>query len=208
MIILVIVYMFCFNYEYLTIPKFLLTEVVVNKKTIKYIEKSGMDTKDFVKYLNPRIDPVVAEKIGNAVDKYSKKYQLPRKLILSIIKKESSFNPLAKSSVAFGLMQIYPKFHLKKIEALGIKDQRKLYHIDININIGCQIFREYFDKSKGDLDETFHKYLSKKATKKQRDRYKNKILTTWAEIDLYEYLTKKEKEKEKENEKEKRVYIN
>jgi hypothetical protein len=160
---------------------------------VKYVEKEGMETKDFIEHLNPRIDPIIAEKIGDAIDEYSKKYQLPRKLILSIIYKESTFNPLAKSNVAFGLMQIYPKFHPEKIKALGIKDQRKLYHIDTNINIGCQIFREYFDASKGDLDETFHKYLSKKATKEQRDKYKNRILNTWSEMDLYEYLTKRKK---------------
>jgi len=170
-------------------PKTIIKEktVKVPVKEVKYIEKPGMKTSEFVLYINPRVDPIIAEEIGKAVDKYSKEYNIPKKLILSIIKKESFCNPFERSKVAFGLMQIYPKFHKKKIEALGIKDEREIYHIDNNIHLGCWIFREYLDKSDGDLDETFHKYLSKIATEKQRDNYKNSILTTWAELEFIEF---------------------
>ena len=84
---------------------------------------------------------------------------------MAIIKKESFFNPFAKSKVAFGLMQVYPKYHKEKLEQRAVKDERQLYHIALNVDVGCQIFKEYYDASNGDLDETFHKYLSKKATK-------------------------------------------
>ena len=90
-------------------------------------------------------------------------------------------------------MQIYPKFHKEKIEALGIKDNREIYHIDNNINIGCQIFKEYYEASKGDLDETFHKYLSKKATKEQRNKYRDAILNSWAMFEMMEYKHKHKK---------------
>lgn len=189
------------------IPNFLIKEVTVIKEipiekkveveveVVKYLEKEGYPTSEFVMSLNPRIDPNIAKQIGQSIDDHSKTYQLPRKLILSIIKKESSFNPFAKSNVAIGLMQIYPKFHKEKIRALGINDNRKLYHIDYNIELGCQIFREYLDRAKGDLTETFHKYLSKSATTEQRDKYKNAILTTWAELEFIEYQHKNGKDK-------------
>lgn len=187
------------------IPNFLIKEVHVIKEIpvekkveveiIKYREKEGMPTSEFITFINPRIDPTIANQIGESIDKHGKTYQLPRKLILSIIKKESFFNPFAKSSVAIGLMQIYPKFHREKIKALGINDDRKLYHIDINIELGCQIFREYFTASKYDMTETFHKYLSKSATKEQRDKYKNAILSTWAELEFIEYQYKNKEKK-------------
>jgi hypothetical protein len=180
--------------------------VEVEKEVVKYVEKTGMKTSDFVLMLNPKVDPVIAEKIGESVDKHGRTYQLPRKLVLGIIKKESYFNPFAKSKVAIGLMQIYPKYHQNKIDALGIKDQRELYHIDKNIEIGCQIFREYLDQANGDLDEAFHKYLSKNATKEQKDAYMNSVLTTYALLDIIEFQHKNtiiKENKEEENQIEK-----
>ena len=173
-------------------------EIEKRVEVIKYVEMTGMPTSQFIRHFNPRVDPTIAKQIGGAVDKYSKEYQIPKKLILGIIKKESTFNPFARSSVAFGLMQVYPKYHQDKIDKLGIKDQRELYHIDNAINLGCQIFREYYKASNEDLDETFHKYLSKKATKEQVNAYKNAILTAWARMEMMEYEYKNKKENEDE----------
>lgn len=160
--------------------------VEVEKKVnvIKYVVRE-VPTHEFITYLNPRVDPSMAKQIGVAVDTNSKKHGLPKLLVLAIIYKESSFNPLANSKVAYGLMQIYPKYHQEKLEERGIKDKRMLYHIDVNVDIGCQIFKQYYEASKGDLSETFHKYLSKKATKAQRDRYEKRILTAWAKMEFY-----------------------
>ena len=205
--LIIVGYMFCIDKKIIKTPKFLMEKVIVEKEVtiekekevIKYIEKENMKTSEFITHINPRIDAVIAEEIGRAVDKYSKEYQIPKKLILAIIRKESFFNPFAKSTVAFGLMQVYPKFHQEKLKNIGIKDNREIYHIDKNINIGCQIFKEYFDASNGDLDETFHKYLSKRATKQQRDAYKNDILTAWARMEFMEYLRKNQKQLEIED---------
>ena len=201
LVILAIVgYLFAIDKGWIDSPEMFVKEVIIVKEipikeeVIKLVEKGGMKTSEFVVHINPRVDPIIAEAIGVAVDKYSKEYQIPKKLILSIIRKESFFNPFAKSKVAFGLMQIYPKFHKEKIKALGITDNRQLYHIDYNINIGCQIFREYFDATNGNLDETFHKYLSKKATQQQKDAYKNAILTSWARLEFMEYQRKNQRE--------------
>jgi len=127
---------------FIPIPNFLIKEISIVKEisvvkeipiekrveinVIKYVEKEGMPTSTFIMSINPRIDPIIAKQIEVSIDKHSKTYQLPRKLILSIIKKESSFNPFAKSSVAMGLMQIYPKFHREKIKALGINDDQTI----------------------------------------------------------------------------------
>lgn len=177
--------------------KEVIKEIKVEKEVIKYIEPKKIKNSEFVTYINPRIDPIIAEEIGKAVDKYSKEYKIPSKLILSIIKKESFFNPFAKSHVAFGLMQIYPKFHKDKIEKLGIKDERQIYHIDNNINLGCQILSEYLEKEKYDLHKALHSYLSKKASEKSKNAYINDILSTWAMLNFLEF--KKETERKNKN---------
>lgn len=50
-----------------------------------------------------------AERLRQPVEAYADNYKLPRSLVVSIIKNESSFNPRAQSPVpAFGLMQLVP----------------------------------------------------------------------------------------------------
>ena len=164
---------------------------------IKYVEHIKMPTHLFIEHLKPSLDPDVAKQIARAVDEYSKQYQLPKKLILSIIFKESSFNIFAKSpSNAIGLMQVIPKYHKDKIDKLGIKDQRKLYHISNNINLGCMVWKTYYDQSKKDLDETFHRYLSKNASEDTKNKYKTAILETWARLEFLEFKYENGKEKE------------
>lgn len=156
-------------------------------EVIKYIEKKGISINKFILKLNPKTDPFIAKEIEKSIAKYSKVYQLPEKLIISIIKKESSFNVLAKSNAgAIGLMQVLPRYHKDKIKKLGITNAQ-LYHIDENIHVGCLIFKTYIDQSKGDIDEAFHKYLSKSASKKTVNNYINNILCTWAKLDFMDY---------------------
>jgi len=179
------------HYKWDIIKEKYLTETVEVEKpveVVKWVEHIKMPTHLMIENLKPSLDPAVAEKIGLAVEKYSKEYQLPKKLILSIIFHESSFDIFAKSKAgAVGLMQVLPKFHQDKIDAIGVKDNRKLYHIDNNINLGCKIWKVYYDASKKDIDETFHSYLSKNATQEQKNKYKNKILETWARLEFLEF---------------------
>jgi hypothetical protein len=162
--------------------------VEVEKEVIKWVEHLRMPTHLMIEHLKPSLDPDVAKKIGLSVEKYSKEYQLPKKLILSIMYHESSYDLFAKSKAgAIGLMQVLPKFHQDKIDDMGITDQRKLYHIDNNINLGCKIWKTYYDASDKDIDETFHSYLSKNASEEVKNKYKTKILETWARLEFLEF---------------------
>jgi soluble lytic murein transglycosylase-like protein len=161
------------------------------KEVIKYIEKEdSTETWKLIQYLNGRLDKETSLVIANAIENAHKKYGLPKKLIIAIIKKESNINPLAKSKnkkgeiLARGLMQIYAKWHPEKVKNISLEE---LYHIDTNIDIGCKIFREYYDISNGDLSESFHKYLSKRASKSDAKRYMDEILKWWATLEMYEY---------------------
>ena len=166
------------SYAYFHGPQYI-TEVVENnmpplpepilKQEIRYVEKQdAVPTWKFIQHLNGRLNENTSKVIADSVDKAHKKYGLPKKLIVAIMKKESDLNPLARSKnskgqiIARGLMQIYAKWHPEKMKGVSLE---QLYHIDINTNMGCQIFRDYYDQSDGDLTETFHKYLSKRASK-------------------------------------------
>lgn len=162
---------------------------------IQYVEKSKTPTEDFILFLNPQVDPGLAKIMADAVDKYSEEYKLPRKLIVSIMRKESFFNPFARSNKgAMGLMQVMPDIHKERWEG---REKSELYHVSLNIKLGCNIFRDYLDMEKGNLEGTFHRYLGKKASKAQVKEYQNDIQGFWAELELYDYLTSREREEKK-----------
>jgi hypothetical protein len=168
----------------IVIPEPVIVEKEIVKEVMHYVERSKTETKDFLLHLNPDVDPALAIIIADVIDEMSKKYQLPRKLVCSIIKKESNINPFAKSSVgAVGLMQVMPKIHKDKI------GDRNLWHIRNNVDVGCAVFREYLDLEKGNMFKTFHRYLSKNATKDQINKYAGGIYEYWAKLEMFDYLS-------------------
>ncbi len=63
-------------------------------------------------------------------------------LVLAVISIESRFNPIAESAMgAKGLMQIIPKYHRAKLEALGGEDS--VLDPEANIMVGARILQEY-----------------------------------------------------------------
>ena len=157
-------------------------EVPVEKVITKYVKKgTNTATVDLIAVLNPKIDPQLATIIAGHVEKASEKYGLPIPLILSVIRKESNFNPFAVSKAgAIGLMQIMPKIHKEKYTG------RNLYHIATNIDVGCQILREYLNKE-GTLDKMFHAYLSKGAKTEVVNAYRNDIRKYWVKLEMHDY---------------------
>ena len=106
----------------------------------------------------PKLDPTTTKEISKAILIYSKKFQFPPELIIAIIERESSFNPVAISkSDCVGLMQINPTAHPKKLDALNIKGTQ-IFNIDNNIHLGCLILYEYYN-STGTISEALKKYL-------------------------------------------------
>lgn len=62
-------------------------------------------------------------------------------LILSVMAVESSFNPIAESVVgAKGLMQVMPRYHLDKLNALGGEDA--VFDPMTNIMVGARILKD------------------------------------------------------------------
>jgi len=106
----------------------------------------------------PKISQTIAKEIATAVEKYATKYQFPPELIICLIERESSFNPVTISKAnCKGLMQINGKFHTEKLKKLNIKGA-ELFDIDNNIHLGTMILREYYDKT-GSISGALKRYL-------------------------------------------------
>jgi len=103
------------------------------------------------------------------VIKNAKAQNFDVEFVLSIIKKESNFNPKAKSKVgAMGLMQIMPD----TARWLGLKNISKLYHPDTNIKYGIKYLRYLFNYFKGEIPNE----LSKEDI---NDRYVLKVIAAY-----------------------------
>lgn len=106
----------------------------------------------------PQLDPNTLSEILISARRYSEEYDLPLTLILAIINRESTFNPVAVSKAgARGLMQIMTSIHKEKLEEMGINAYQAT-HIDNNIRLGCWILRDYYEET-GSMEEALKKYV-------------------------------------------------
>ncbi len=122
------------------------------------------------------------------IQKAAKKFQIDPELILSIIRQESAFNPLAKSHAeAYGLMQMLPSVaaeYASKAE-VDFKEAIDLYVPEKNIPIGASFLSDlYFKRWKKKLIPAVASYnASQKAVQNWIDtRYQNDILIFIEEV--------------------------
>jgi len=111
-------------------------EQMFNENRVSVGKSTKFDITDF--------DPIIKK----AADKYN----IPERLIKSIIKQESNFNPYAVSRKgAKGLMQIMPE----TAKLLGIKD---VFNPEENIEGGVKYLRMMLDRFGGDLVKALAAY--------------------------------------------------
>lgn len=82
----------------------------------------------------------------------AKKFEVSPELIFSIIRQESAFNPLARSSAdAFGLMQLLPSIsqNYKKQVGIEVKNHEDLYKPEVNIPYGAKLLKDLMQKYNG-----------------------------------------------------------
>lgn len=109
-------------------------------------------------------------------------------LILAIMAIESSFNPVAQSSMgAVGLMQVIPRFHPEKLEDHG--GHQALLDPAINIRVGTQVLHEYMRRY-GDMQPALQKYAG--AFDEPNARYTNKVLAEKALLKRVQAGTRRE----------------
>ncbi|MBU1266842.1 MAG: lytic transglycosylase domain-containing protein [Gammaproteobacteria bacterium] len=89
------------------------------------------------------VSPEAVESIVRLAYKVGKEEKVEPTLILAVVGIESSYNPFAASPVgARGLMQVMPKIHKDKFEALSPGDWSPL-NPEMNMRVGAKIIREY-----------------------------------------------------------------
>lgn len=92
------------------------------------------------------------DRIEKAINDFSKKYGVDSKLIKSIIKIESNFDPNVSSSAgAKGLMQLMPE----NCKSLGVTNP---FNIEQNIDGGIRHIKEYLDKYDGNIEMALMAY--------------------------------------------------
>jgi len=77
----------------------------------------------------------------------SKEYNIDFYLICAIIDRESEFNQYARSSCAYGFMQINYLFWKDDLKI----DFKRIYDKEYNIDLGIKIFKYYLKEAKGNL---------------------------------------------------------
>jgi len=132
-------------------------------------------TAEYIRYLRPDIDPGMVDLIAYHIDMACLEHGIDAELVVALIARESSFLPWARSrSDCLGLMQINPKAHPDKCRGYA---QAELYHIPVNVGIGCRILREYMNRSKS-VDEALGRYMGCQGAVS----YKRDILAMAAEL--------------------------
>ncbi len=114
-------------------------------------------------------------KIVNAVFENGAKHRIEPLLLLSLIKKESTFNKKARNkSNASGLMQVIPYWHRDKIKG------RNIFSVQVNVEVGTIILRNCLDKYHGNMNYALKCYSGGSGQSYIRQVYKDRrIIQQW-----------------------------
>ena len=119
-----------------------------------------------VQHTKGKVTYTQAVKIVKAVYKHSFEQQVDPDIIFKIMQTESTYNAKARGGASIGLMQIIPYWHQDKIQG------RNLYNVDTNVEVGVKIFKEYLEKSNGNIRKALWRYNA--SVKKKQ--YAEKVL--------------------------------
>jgi soluble lytic murein transglycosylase-like protein len=109
-----------------------------------------------LEYVRQFADDATATAVLMAVHRVSAERGLDPRVVLAIIKPESTFDPKARSRGGdFGLMQIRVRYHHDRIQRLGVTD---ILDIESNIRVGADIVVEYRRHAKGNLLKALTRY--------------------------------------------------
>lgn len=106
-----------------------------------------------------------AAPLDKLISHYSQEYKIPEKLVRSVIKRESSFNPKARNGPYIGLMQIHPQ----TARTMGYRGSAKgLYDPDTNLKYAVKYLAGAYLVADGDfkradwLYQTGYYYVAKR----------------------------------------------
>ena len=104
-------------------------------------------------FANVPLDKALQDYIIRTCDSY----RINPAIIMAMIKKESDYNPnlMGDGGDSYGLMQIQPKWHSKRMEKLGCTYLLDPYH---NVTVGIDYLAELLDKYDGDYGKALTAY--------------------------------------------------
>lgn len=136
----------------------------------------------YIMSLNKSLSLNQATELVSHIREYSETFNLDYRLVLALIKVESTFDPDASNKGAKGLTQVVPYWHKDKIE--DARYRLKVYSIfepKLNIYVGSWILRECINRA-GNLHGALVKYNASDTA----NEYADKVLKE------YHSLVKKE----------------
>lgn len=136
--------------------------------------------------MQSKLDEILANRISVEIINSCKNRKLDPIIITALICVESRFNVLAHGSKGeVGLMQIrYGTWKEDPIlQGNGVSAKSKLYHIDINIKCGTDIFAKYYKESEYNVIKTLYRYNSGSKELPENKKfyeisYANKVILT------------------------------
>lgn len=127
-----------------------------------------------VEYLSRkyRVAAAAVEPLVLAAQMAGERTGLDPMLLIAVMAVESGFNPIAESPMgAQGLMQVIPRFHQDKLEAVA--DSNSLLDPVVNIHVGALVLREYIHRA-GSLEAGLQLYAG--AASDEEVSYAAKVL--------------------------------
>ncbi len=127
-----------------------------------------------VEYLSRRyrVAASAIEPLVRAAQTTGERTGLDPVLLVAVMAVESGFNPIAESPMgAQGLMQVIPRFHQDKLEA--VSGSNSLLDPIVNIQVGALVLKEYI-RSTGSLEAGLQKYAG--AVSDDESLYAAKVL--------------------------------
>lgn len=88
-------------------------------------------------------DTYLSWEMQKACIKHGEEYGICPELLMAIIEQESRGQPDAENEGCKGLMQINEKFHIDRMNRLGVTD---IYSVDGNIRVGADYLLELFEE--------------------------------------------------------------
>lgn len=96
----------------------------------------------FVSTAHP-VGTYISQEIQETCEKYGKEYGICPELLMAIIERESAGQADAENGGCKGLMQISEKWHIDRMERLGVTD---IYDVDDNIHTGTDYLAELMEE--------------------------------------------------------------
>lgn len=143
-------------------------------------------------------DAYISRQAYDTCVKYANEYCICPELVMAIIERESTGNPNATNGNCKGLMQISEKWHVDRMDRLGVKD---IYDTVGNIRVGVdylsELFLDYDDAATVLMVYHGEEDAVAKASRGEISDYAKGILERSQELErLHEMEMRKEREEE------------